>query len=56
MSVASIVFFDLLCEGDRDLRETPFKERRRELEVLLASAVSPIHLTPATSELSVAQD
>ena len=27
---ASIVFFDLLCEGDRDLRGVPFEERRLE--------------------------
>jgi ATP-dependent DNA ligase len=32
---ASIVFFDLLCEGDRDLRTEPFQSRRRELESLL---------------------
>ena len=48
---ASIVFFDLLCEGDRDLRGKPFQDRRRELESLLSSAAPPIHLTPATSEL-----
>ncbi len=53
---ASIVFFDLLCEGDRDLRGEPFRNRRRELEKILASAVPPIHLTPATSESSVAAD
>src|ERR1700751_1554291 len=28
----SIVFFDLLCEGDRDLCSEPFHKRRRELE------------------------
>ena len=33
---ASIVFFDLLCEGDRDLRDTGFETRRRELESVLA--------------------
>ena len=33
---ASVVFFDLLCEGDRDLRGEPFQDRRRELEALLA--------------------
>src|SRR5437870_1370000 len=53
---ASIVFFDLLCEGDRDLRGMAFHERRRELESLLSSAAPPIHLTPATSELTVAAD
>jgi ATP-dependent DNA ligase len=53
---ASIVFFDLLAKGDRDLRGTPFQERRHQLESLLSSAAPPIHLTPATTELSVAAD
>jgi ATP-dependent DNA ligase len=53
---ASIVFFDLLCEGGRDLRGEPFQTRRRELESLLSSATPPIHLTPASSQLSVASD
>src|SRR3954452_17409632 len=51
---ASVVFFDLLSEGDRDLRAMAFQERRRILESLLSSATPPIHLTPATSELSTA--
>src|SRR3954462_7297423 len=45
---ASIVFFDLICEGDRDLRGEPFQRRRQELESLLSSAAPPIHVTPAT--------
>ena len=53
---ASMVFFDLLCEGDRDLRSEPFQHRRQELEALLAPAAAPIHLTPATSDLNVASD
>ena len=53
---ASIVFFDLLAEGERDLRGEPFHKRRWELEALLASAAPPIHLTPATRELGVASD
>jgi len=53
---ASVVFFDLLCAGDRDLRGVPFESRRRELETLLSSAAPPLHLTPATRELSVASD
>jgi ATP-dependent DNA ligase len=53
-SPASIVFFDLLCEGDRDLRREPFKRRRQELESLLSSATPPIHLTPATYDSSIA--
>src|SRR5215469_12313631 len=32
---ASIVFFDLLAEGHRDLRGRPFEERRVELERIL---------------------
>jgi ATP-dependent DNA ligase len=52
----SIVFFDLLCEGDRDLRGDPFRTRRKELESVLSSAAPPIHLTPATRETSVALD
>ncbi len=53
---ASIVFFDLLCEGERDLRSEGFQSRRRELESVLSSAAAPIHLTPATCESSVASD
>jgi ATP-dependent DNA ligase len=55
-SPASIVFFDLLCEGERDLRGTPFQVRRQELESMLASAEPPIHLTPATYDSGVAAD
>jgi ATP-dependent DNA ligase len=53
---ASIVFFDLLCEGDRDLRGEPFQSRRQRLESLLSSAAPPIHLTPATYDTNVASD
>ncbi|HEY6122059.1 MAG TPA: ATP-dependent DNA ligase [Pyrinomonadaceae bacterium] len=53
---ASFVFFDLLSEGNKDLRAQPFRERRRKLETVLASAKPPIHLTPATNDLSVAAD
>jgi len=53
---ASIVFFDVLCDGQRDLRGEPFQTRRAELEALLGSARPPIHLTPATRETSVAAD
>src|SRR3977135_962983 len=53
---SSFVFFDLLCEGDRDLRGEPFQIRRRELERLIASAPPPIHLTPATEDRGVASD
>jgi ATP-dependent DNA ligase len=53
---ASIVFFDLLAQGDRDLRGTAFENRRRMLESLLTSAAPPIHVTPATSDLKTARD
>jgi ATP-dependent DNA ligase len=53
---ASIVFFDLLAEGDRDLRGTAFADRRRMLEAVLSAAAPPIHLTPAASDLNTAQD
>src|SRR6267142_2959934 len=45
---ASVVFWDLLCEGEEDLRDRPFAERRRALEHLLARAKPPPHLTPVT--------
>jgi ATP-dependent DNA ligase len=53
---ASVVFFDLLAEGDRDLRETAFADRRRMLEAMLSAAAPPVHLTPAASDLKTAQD
>jgi ATP-dependent DNA ligase len=53
---ASIVFFDLLSEGDRDLRGMAFEDRRSILESLLSSVAPPIHLTPATRELSTAAE
>jgi ATP-dependent DNA ligase len=53
---ASVVFFDLLCEGDRDLRAAPFRERRAALEAALAGAAPPLHVTPATLDLPTAED
>ena len=53
---ASIVCFDLLCEGERDLRNTPFAERRAALEAMLAGSSAPLHLTPATRDRTVAAD
>jgi ATP-dependent DNA ligase len=53
---ASVVFFDLLCEGERDLRDAPFRERRARLATLLAGARPPLHLTPATEDLATARD
>lgn len=53
---SSIVFFDLLSEGKRDLRTVPFQKRRQMLESMLSSAQPPIHLTPATSSFDLASD
>ena len=53
---ASIVFFDLLCEGDQDMRPAPFQARREQLKRILSSAKPPVHLTPATSDRDIATD
>ena len=53
---ASFVAFDLLCEGDEDLRKLPFGERRRRLEAALGDVSPPVYLTPATSDPIVAND
>ena len=53
---ASMVFFDLLCEGNEDLLQKPFHERRQRLEELLAASSPPLHLTPATHERTIASD
>jgi len=53
---ASIVFWDALCEGDRDLRPLPFRERRRALERMLEAAKPPLHVTPATADRALAED
>src|SRR5689334_10775312 len=55
-SPASIVLFDILCEGERDLCSQPFEFRRQTLESLFSSAAPPVHVTPATSDSSVASD
>jgi ATP-dependent DNA ligase len=47
---ASFVAWDLLAEGDEDLRPLPLAERRRRLEAALANARPPVHLTPATRD------
>jgi len=53
---ASVVFFDLLSEDDRDLCGEPFDVRRQRLSEVMAHAVAPLHLTPATRSLDVARD
>jgi ATP-dependent DNA ligase len=53
---ASMVFFDVLCEGDQDLRGEGFVKRRQIMQSLLGDAAAPIHLTPATQDSTVASD
>jgi ATP-dependent DNA ligase len=52
---AALVAFDLLAEGDLDLRPRPFAERRARLERLLAGAPRSVRLTPATADLAEAR-
>jgi ATP-dependent DNA ligase len=53
---AAFVAFDLLAEGNDDLRVVPFSERRACLESVLTAAPAPVYLTPATQDPAVARD
>jgi ATP-dependent DNA ligase len=53
---ASFVAFDLLAEGDDDLRVRPQSERRARLMRALAGAGGRVHLTPCSRDRAVAQD
>lgn len=53
---ASLVFWDVLCLEDRDLRKEPFHARRTTLETMLANAEPPLHITPASDDREVAAD
>src|SRR6266550_6249842 len=53
---ASFVAWDLLALDDEDLRESPLAERRERLEDVLADAIAPIHLSPATRDRALAED
>lgn len=53
---ASVVFWDLLAEGDRNLALLPFRERKAELTRLLSKLEPPLHLTPVTEDRAIAQD
>ncbi|MGH3319193.1 MAG: ATP-dependent DNA ligase [Streptosporangiaceae bacterium] len=50
------VAFDLLALGDADYTSRPFSRRRAALEEALAAAAPPIHLTPATTDPTVAEE
>ncbi|MCC7363703.1 MAG: ATP-dependent DNA ligase [Dehalococcoidia bacterium] len=53
---AAFVAFDILAEGDTDLRPQPFAARRARLEQLLAAPRPPVYLTPATTDAATARD
>src|SRR5690625_2089389 len=52
---AHFVAFDLLALGDRNLMDLPFADRRAALTEALAPAGDPIHLTPVTTDTTVAK-
>ncbi|MEH1128977.1 ATP-dependent DNA ligase [Micromonospora sp. CPCC 206061] len=52
---ARFVAFDLLALGDTDWTGRPFAQRRAALEEALARVAPPIHLTPVTTDRSVAE-
>lgn len=53
---ASFVAFDLLAEGDEDLRGEPFATRRARLEHALRGAHPPVHRSPATTDRALAAE
>jgi ATP-dependent DNA ligase len=53
---ASVVFFDLLCEGANDFRKDPFRARRARLEAVLRKAKAPLFITPSTTDRRQAAD
>jgi ATP-dependent DNA ligase len=52
---ASFIAFDLLALGDDDLTGLPFAERRALLVEALGGANPPVHVTPATEDIELAQ-
>jgi ATP-dependent DNA ligase len=50
------VAFDLLAEGDEDLRSLPQVDRRRRLESALRGARPPLHITPCTTDRALAAE
>lgn len=52
---AMFIAFDLLAQGDDDLRQLPFRERRARLEDMLRTARHPLHLTRTTEDAHLAR-
>jgi ATP-dependent DNA ligase len=53
---ASFVAFDLLALDDLDLTPLPLRERRATLEKFSERFAPPVHLTPATTDRTIAAD
>ena len=53
---AWFIAFDLIAEGDEDMRKMPLGERRKRLEKLLKGVKRPIFLTPYTRDPKKAAD
>jgi ATP-dependent DNA ligase len=53
---AAFVAFDVIAANGLDLRATPQRNRRVQLERLLANVNPPIHLTPMTRDSTVASE
>ncbi|HYM97457.1 MAG TPA: ATP-dependent DNA ligase [Candidatus Sulfotelmatobacter sp.] len=53
---AWFVAFDMLAEGDTDLRKKSLADRRKHLEKLLKGLKKPIFMTPYTRDPGTAQD
>ena len=53
---SSFVAFDLLAEGESDLRSLPQLKRRLRLEQALSGATGGVHLTPSRRERAIAAE
>lgn len=53
---SSFVAFDMLSDGDDDLRSLPFAERRERMEARLAAVGAPVYVTPCTDDIATARD
>jgi ATP-dependent DNA ligase len=53
---ASLVVWDLLADGDDDLRGAPLAARRARLDRALAGLRPPLHATPSTEDRALAED
>ncbi len=53
---SSLVVWDLLADGDDDLREQPLSERRARLAQVAGGLAAPLHLTPSTEDRELAAD